>query len=80
MRQRMTWLWNGEPDSKTRRDVIIWRTGETWSVEDCQGGEDGWSRTITAISDTDAAAIANELTASHALWQVLSGARMAAAN
>ena len=76
MRQRVTWQWNGKPEGAARRDVIVWRDRETWSVEDREGGEDGWSRTITAISGDDAATIAGELTGTGEHWQDMHRAHM----
>jgi len=72
----VTWQWNGKAEGAARRDVIVWRERETWSVEDREGGEDGWSRTITAISGDDAAAIAGELTGAGEHWQDMQSAHM----
>jgi hypothetical protein len=68
-RQRTGWWWNGRWGRLARRDIKIFTDGQSWSVEDLQGGVEGRLRAVDGLTDERARTMAEDLMAGGDGWR-----------
>jgi hypothetical protein len=69
MEQRFKWWWNGRWGRLARRDVKVYRDGDTFRVEAVQGGVEGPIRQFPDLPESAAVDVAKSLMEESDGWQ-----------